>query len=120
MNMKKWLLKGLMPVLFLYGCFEDDSNLDIRTLNPITIENLGESTRYSLFTGDTLKTNLWCIVREFRMQTCLLSGNCSARGLFQRCSTQQCICVLRLLLLLQQGIYPPFYGNGQHDRNFPD
>lgn len=53
--MKKWLLKGLMPVLFLYGCFEDDSNLDIRTLNPITIENLGESTRYSLFTGDTLK-----------------------------------------------------------------
>lgn len=53
--MKKWLLKGLMPLLFLYGCFEDESNLDIRALNPITIENMGETAIYSLYTGDTLK-----------------------------------------------------------------
>lgn len=104
--MKKWLLKGLMPVLFLYGCFEDDSNLDIRTLNPITIENLGESTRYSLFTGDTLKIEPLVYCQGIPDADLSFEWKLFGTGLFQRCSTQQCICVLRLLLLLQQGNIP--------------
>lgn len=53
--MKKYLWFGMMSMLLLFSCFDDESNMDIRTLNPIEIENLPEQTRYSLYMGDTLK-----------------------------------------------------------------
>lgn len=53
--MKNWLFIELLLLVFCTSCFEDESNLDIRALNPIVIENIDESARYSLYMGDTLK-----------------------------------------------------------------
>lgn len=53
--MKRIVLIGIMSILFCTGCFEDESNLNIRALNPIVIENIDPSVRYTLYMGDTLK-----------------------------------------------------------------
>lgn len=42
--------------VFCGGCFEDESNLDIKQLNPIRIENIDLNQKgFSLYMGDTLK-----------------------------------------------------------------
>lgn len=53
--MKKWLYSCLIFQLFCIGCFEDESSLEIRSLNPIRIENISLSGTYSLYMGDTLR-----------------------------------------------------------------
>lgn len=53
--MKKWLYICLVFQLFCIGCFEDESSLEIRSLNPIRIENISLSGTYSLYMGDTLR-----------------------------------------------------------------
>ena len=53
--MKKWIFIAIMQIC-CFACFEDDSNLDIKMLNPITIENLTTSDHYvSCYMGDTLE-----------------------------------------------------------------
>lgn len=53
--MKNRLFITSLILGFCTSCFEDKSNLNIRELNPIVIENIAENARYSLYMGDTLK-----------------------------------------------------------------
>lgn len=54
--MKKWLFIGIVFQLFCISCFDDESNKDIKALNPIVIENIDlRLNSYSLYMGDTLR-----------------------------------------------------------------
>ena len=54
--MKKWLyIYILLFSFFSMGCFEDESSLEIRDLNPIRIENIDLSETYAVYMGDTLR-----------------------------------------------------------------
>lgn len=53
--MKKWIFIIIMQIC-CFACFEDDSNLEIKTLNPIRIENIAPGEYYySCYMGDTLE-----------------------------------------------------------------
>ena len=53
--MKKWLYILLMIPLFCISCLEDESNEELKALNPIKIENINLWESYSVYMGDTLK-----------------------------------------------------------------
>ena len=53
--MKKWLYTCILFFSFCcISCFEDDSSLEIRNLNPIRIENITLDGTYAVYMGDTL------------------------------------------------------------------
>ena len=54
--MKKWLYIILVFQLFCVACFDDETNKDVRELNPIVIENIDlRYNSFSVYMGDTLK-----------------------------------------------------------------
>lgn len=54
--MKRIVYICVVLIAFCTSCFEDESNLDIKELNPIRIENIDLQNKYfSLFMGDTLR-----------------------------------------------------------------
>ena len=54
--MKKWLYIILVFQLFCVACFDDETNKDVKELNPIVIENIDlRYNSFSVYMGDTLK-----------------------------------------------------------------
>ena len=54
--MRKLICACIVLIAFCMSCFEDESNTNIKELNPIRIENIDIRNNYfSLFMGDTLK-----------------------------------------------------------------
>ena len=53
--MKKWLFTLLALPFMFTSCIDDESNEELRTLNPIQIENIRIPDSFSIFMGDTLK-----------------------------------------------------------------
>ena len=51
----KTLLVALLGSLFLASCFEDDSSLNYKLMNPIVIDLGDEPTTYKVFAFDTLE-----------------------------------------------------------------
>lgn len=54
--MRKLIYVCIVLIAFCTSCFDDESNLDIKELNPIRIENIDlRKNFFSLFMGDTLR-----------------------------------------------------------------
>lgn len=82
----KTLLVALLGSLFLASCFEDDSSLNYKLMNPIVIDLGDEPTTYKVFAFDTLEISRLLTKKACRTQISRSNGPWKAIPLFLKSS----------------------------------